>query len=64
MLRKIQAACMIVGFGIISFLQFTKGHYFVGSLVAFCVFTECLVMSGIGNGETTIKVSIGRGENK
>lgn len=66
MMRKIQSAFMIVGFGIVSYLEFTKGSYFMGSLAAFIVLLECVSLSGIikGNGETTIKINISRGENK
>ncbi|PGM50845.1 hypothetical protein [Bacillus thuringiensis] len=66
MLRKIQSAFMVVGFGIVSYLEFTEGSYFMGSLAAFIVFLEALTLSGIlsGNGETTINIKIGRGENK
>lgn len=66
MLRKIQSICFIIGFGILSYLEFTKGHYFMGSLAAFCVFIECLglILSRFVKGEATVKVAIGREENK
>ncbi|PGZ29542.1 hypothetical protein COE50_22270 [Bacillus anthracis] len=66
MLRKIQAALMMVGFGIVSYLEFTEGSYFMGSLAAFIVLLEGITLSGVlkMDGETTIKVSIGREENK
>ncbi len=64
MMRKIQSAFMVVGFGIVSYLEFTKGSYFMGSLAAFIVLLECVSLSGIIKGDTTIKVNISRGENK
>lgn len=66
MLRKIQSVCFIIGFGIVAYLEFTKSHYFMGSLASFCVFVECLflVLSRFAKGETSIKINIGRGETK
>ncbi|MDF9638830.1 hypothetical protein [Bacillus cereus] len=66
MLRKIQAVLMILGFGIVSYLEFTKGFYLMGSLAAIIVLLECVSLTGVLDGETTINLSVKRdkGENK
>lgn len=46
MYRNIQALCLIIGFGCMSYVSFTEGNIVLGSLAAFCSFVELLVIVG------------------
>lgn len=46
MARNIQAICLSLGFGIMSYISFSGGEAIVGSLAAFCSLVELLVLVG------------------